>query len=174
MDDLTKDALLTRLRAWHHVYQEESCIAPMDNQAHTQLVKIVEGYFSEPVQVDEPSGAMPGEYMHEWVEKDAVLFDLPAEEIIEAMARDNKLLHYKLKGLTQKRRVSYDEVLEMLSDIRMEIKDSEDVMEWLNELGMGVEDEEEEQPPMDRETAGDMKYHELKDEDRLDPFGRRK
>ena len=35
-------------------------------------------------------------------------------------------------------------------------------------------DEEEDQPPMDKETAGDMKYHELKDEDRLDEFGRRK
>ena len=37
-----------------------------------------------------------------------------------------------------------------------------------------VDEEEEEQPPMDRETAGDKKYHELKDEDRLDRFGRRK
>ena len=35
-------------------------------------------------------------------------------------------------------------------------------------------DEEEEQPPMDKETAGDMKYHALKDEGRLDEFGRRK
>ena len=35
-------------------------------------------------------------------------------------------------------------------------------------------DEEQDQPPMDKETAGDMKYHELKDEDRLDEFGRRK
>jgi len=35
-------------------------------------------------------------------------------------------------------------------------------------------DEEEEQPPMDKETAGDMKYHALKDEGLLDKFGRRK
>ena len=27
---------------------------------------------------------------------------------------------------------------------------------------------------IDKETAGDMKYHELKDEDRLDKFGRKK
>ena len=43
----------------------------------------------------------------------------------------------------------------------------------LADQGQGVE-EEEEQPPMDKETAGDKKYHELKDEDRLDTFGRRK
>lgn len=34
--------------------------------------------------------------------------------------------------------------------------------------------EEKEPPPMDEETAGDMEYHELEDEDRLDKFGRRK
>ena len=44
----------------------------------------------------EPGGLKPGEYMHEWLEKDAVLLDLPAEEIIEALARDNKLLKDKL------------------------------------------------------------------------------
>lgn len=32
--------------------------------------------------------------------------------------------------------------------------------------------EENEQPPMDEETADDLKYHALKDEDRLDKFGR--
>jgi len=36
------------------------------------------------------------------------------------------------------------------------------------------EEEEREQEPMDKETVGDMKYHELKDEDKLDRFGRRK
>ena len=36
------------------------------------------------------------------------------------------------------------------------------------------EDEEMEEPAMDEETAGDMKYHELKDEGLLDKFGRRK
>jgi len=41
------------------------------------------------------------------------------------------------------------------------------------ELGIEVV-EEQDQPPMDKETAGDKKFHELKDEDRLDEFGRRK
>jgi len=40
--------------------------------------------------------------------------------------------------------------------------------------GQICEDEKEEQPLMDKETAGDKKFHELKDEDRLDEFGRRK
>ena len=34
--------------------------------------------------------------------------------------------------------------------------------------------DDNDQPPMDEETAGDRKYHELKDEGRLDRFGRRK
>lgn len=40
-----------------------------------------------------------------------------------------------------------------------------------------AEDEDEiepEEPLMDEETAGDMKYHALKDEGLLDKFGRRK
>lgn len=45
---------------------------------------------------DEPGGLKPGEYMHEWIEKDAVNFDLPTEEIIEALCRDNRLLKKKL------------------------------------------------------------------------------
>ena len=36
------------------------------------------------------------------------------------------------------------------------------------------DEEDQERPPMDEETAGDMKYHELKDEGLLDKFGRRK
>lgn len=44
----------------------------------------------------EPGGLKPGEYMHEWIEKDAVNFDLPTEEIIEALCRDNRLLKKKL------------------------------------------------------------------------------
>jgi len=42
------------------------------------------------------------------------------------------------------------------------------------EPGVDEEEEEREQEPMDKETAGDMKFHELKDEDKLDRFGRRK
>jgi len=47
-------------------------------------------------------------------------------------------------------------------------------------LGKGEEEddptswEDESEEPIDEETAGDMKYHELKDEDRLDKFGRKK
>ena len=47
------------------------------------------------------------------------------------------------------------------------------IVEIFTEFGIEVV-EEQDQPPMDKETAGDMKYHELKDEDRLDEFGRRK
>ena len=137
----------------------------------------------QPVQVDEPSGAMPGEYMHEWVEKDAVLFDLPAEEIIEAMARDNKLLHDKLKGLTQKRAVTREWVETTIRELEnaLEPAHAECILEERlldtgikTEGGQICEDEKEEQSPMDKETAGDMKYHALKDEGLLDKFGRRK
>jgi len=48
-----------------------------------------------------PGGLAPGEYMHEWMEKDAVEFDLPTEEIIGALVRDNKILHDKLKALEE-------------------------------------------------------------------------
>jgi len=47
------------------------------------------------------------------------------------------------------------------------------IVEIFTEFGIEVV-EEQDQPPMDKETAGDMKYHELKDEGRLDRFGRRK
>nr|MBC8553713.1 hypothetical protein [Candidatus Brocadiales bacterium] len=40
----------------------------------------------------EKGGLRPDEYMHEWMEQDAVGFDLPPEEIIEHLCRDNRLL----------------------------------------------------------------------------------
>ena len=52
------------------------------------------------------------------------------------------------------------------------------VLNKLKEQGIEVEEEEEEeereQEPMDKETAADMEFHRLKDEGRLDRFGRRK
>ncbi len=38
------------------------------------------------------NGTAENEYMHESIEKDAVKYDLPSEEIIEALCRDNKQL----------------------------------------------------------------------------------
>jgi len=37
-------------------------------------------------------GTAPNEFMHESMQKDAVQYDLPAEEIIQALADDNKEL----------------------------------------------------------------------------------
>lgn len=46
--------------------------------------------------MNEPNGTAKGEYMHESVEKDAVKYDLPPEEIIQALAEDNKQLQAEL------------------------------------------------------------------------------
>ena len=40
----------------------------------------------------EPNGTAKGEYMHESLEKDAVQYDLPLEEIIQALSEDNRIL----------------------------------------------------------------------------------
>ena len=73
--------------------------------------------------------------------------------------------------LTQKRMVTREEISLLWDDGSLGTVD--EIVELFEELGIKV-DEEEEQPPMDRETAGDMKYHALKDEGLLDKFGRRK
>ena len=50
----------------------------------------------------EKGGLRPDEYMHEWMEQDAVGFDLPPEEIIEHLCRDNRLLQEKYDKLKQR------------------------------------------------------------------------
>lgn len=42
------------------------------------------------------------ELMHEWLKKDAVLFDLSTEEIIQQLADENKELCDKIKKLNEK------------------------------------------------------------------------
>jgi len=37
--------------------------------------------------------------MHEWIDQDAVIYDLPTEEIIESSCRDNRILNKKLNEL---------------------------------------------------------------------------
>ena len=55
------------------------------------------------VLLGEPGGLKPGEYMHEWMEEDAVEFDLPTEEILGALVRDNRILRNKLKKATEEK-----------------------------------------------------------------------
>lgn len=51
--------------------------------------------------------------MHEWIEKDAVELDLPTEEIIGNLCRDNKLLHDKLLQTRQPQKTVTREWVEM-------------------------------------------------------------
>lgn len=105
-------------------------------RVYTQLKEIVEEHFNTSKEV--PGGAKPGEYMHEWWEEDAVLFDLPAEEIIEAMARDNRILHDKLiKALQQKPRGSKEEVDNLIWEIHRYCicgEDGEVEIQFYNEM----------------------------------------
>ena len=57
------------------------------------------------------NGTAKGEFMHESLEKDAVKYDLPSEEIISALAEDNKQLqaeNEKLKEALQNIIISYE------------------------------------------------------------------
>jgi len=135
-------------------------------QTYTQLVKIVEECFRQPVQV---------------VDNDTILkifemYDEP-ELIGWKIAKVRELLTHLS---TNKRTVTMGWVWE-LKDLFIGYEAGNPISLVLNKLkeqGIEVDEEEEEeereQEPMDKETAGDMKYHELKDEDKLDRFGRRK
>lgn len=48
------------------------------------------------------NGTAENEYMHESLEKDAVKYDLPPEEIITALAQDNKELKNEIDDLKRK------------------------------------------------------------------------
>lgn len=48
----------------------------------------------------EKHGTARGEFMHESLKKDAVQFDLPTEEIIQALADDNEQLEAENKRLS--------------------------------------------------------------------------
>ena len=80
----------------------------------------------------------------------------------------------------QKQTVTREEILSVVKRINDEITPggmttARMVEIAYEELGIEVKEEEErEQEPMDKETVGDKKFHELKDEGRLDRFGRRK
>ena len=108
--------------------------------------------------------------LNKWEERDALIEDLT---------------HLSTSGndMSDKRTVTRKEVRRAIvvtwdsnwHDSRTQEGEVEVTIARLTELGIEVEEEEErEQEPMDKETAGDMKYHELKDEDKLDRFGRRK
>ena len=60
----------------------------------------------------EKGGLRPDEYMHEWMEQDAVGFDLPPEEIIEHLCRDNRLIQEKYDMLKQR----IDDAKAMIAD----------------------------------------------------------
>ena len=51
-------------------------------------------------------GAKVDDLMHEWIEEDAVQYDLPTEEIIQNLCEDNKFLtdFIKKKGLESEMR----------------------------------------------------------------------
>ena len=91
------------LQAFQYDFPQEEFNNRMEklNKAEEQIKALIQ----KPGEIKaEPGGLKPGEYMHEWLEKDAVLLDLPSEEIIEALARDNKLLKDKLEqkpGVTE-------------------------------------------------------------------------
>ena len=89
------------------------------------------------------------------------------------------LTHLSTSGnnMSDERVVSNDWLVKWalnFADTQKKIGKKELMRKMLKELGIEVEEEEREQEPMDKEAAGDMKYHELKDEDKLDRFGRRK
>ena len=92
---------------------------------------------------------------------------------------DPDILHEIKQLLTQKRVVSMKWVWE-LEELFIGYRAGNPIsliLDKLKEQGIEVEEEEEEereQEPMDKETVGDMEYHRLKDEGRLDRFGRRK
>lgn len=81
--------------------------------------------------------------MHEWMEKDAVELDLPTEEIIGNLCRDNKLLHDRLKEQLQK--VTRELAIDVLTDIidlhAEEGTGWEPLFEKLKELGLEVVEE---------------------------------
>ena len=105
---------------------------------------------------------------------------LPTDEEFECNLEHCPRLYRQIKQLlTQKRVVSREEIRETVRYLEMAtdpISAEGALEEKLKELGMEVEEaeEEREQEPMDKETAADKKFHELKDEGRLDRFGRRK
>ncbi len=49
--------------------------------------------------MSEKNGTAQNEYMHESLQKDAVKYDLPSEEIIQALAQDNADLQAQLHAL---------------------------------------------------------------------------
>ena len=69
--------------------------------------------------------------------------------------------------------ITVDRIDKLLTHLSTSGNDMSD-RQMVTKKWVDMKDEEEDQPLMDKETAGDMKYHALKDEGLLDRFGRRK
>ena len=177
MTDMGKEELLERLKdmyEWRYPHGDDS---QRGLQAHTQLVKIVEEYFdsekAEPQVVDEEKK----------IEEIRMMIQKATSEYMPVFRRIilNDAVEVEIRKLLtqQKREVTREEIRETVRYLEMAtdpISAEGALEEKLKELGMEVEEaeEEREQEPMDKETAADMEFHRLKDEGRLDRFGRRK
>ena len=95
LDDCKK-MFTSRLNALYPSYRHKELQEGFDEKIE-QIRNLAKGYIRP-----EPGGLKPGEYMHEWLKEDAVELDLPTEEIIGALARDNELLKDKLDKLIQR------------------------------------------------------------------------
>lgn len=143
------------------VHAIDSRLAQDYEQADTDPVEVDEDIMA---WIDESITVNKGIIEEDWVSAGR------AKEELEILKRIKQLL-------TQKRTVTREWINELigLAMVAGGTGDYKPLEKKLKELGMVVaEEEEKEQPPMDKETAGDMKYHALKDEDLLDSYGRRK
>ena len=145
------------------------------DQAYTQLVKIVEGHFSV---IETDMGKWLYRFYESWKGCSLGISDKEAEEAYaEICKRLEKSIADQEQGDVQSVQFLCDDlilkIVEICEEPELAVWKIAKVRELLTRQPVQV-DEEEDQPPMDRETAGDKKFHELKDEDRLDRFGRRK
>ena len=73
---------------------------------------------------------MSKEYMHKWLEEDAVRYDLPTEEIIQQLAEDNENL--QAENATLKEAVSLYHVMILDGDFYTDL--SKETGQFLDEL----------------------------------------
>ena len=177
-NSMGKEVVLTRLRAWFQYYRISEGILEQDKQAYTQLVEIVEGHFLDPgvkteILAQEYEKGLQDGYEHAKKE----LADPVENNKTDTQEGEDE--GYLLSEFDNLYASAHDGYLPTDEEFECELEHCPQLYLQIKHIltqqpQKRVDEEEQEQPPMDKETAGDKKFHELKDEDRLDGFGRRK